>query len=373
MLSAEPALSAQSGQNPAEKARLSPGAALVRAAFRAALLLPGPVLDRIADGGGAAVPRRGADPRARFHAWLVTRFGAAGSSDPAVARRPRLISLALLEGAPLALPEIRDVTLPGPGGALAARLYIPDPDETCGPALIFLHFGGGVLGDLETCHTACTLLAHHGGFRVLSLGYRLAPEHPFPAALEDVIATWHWLRTHAATFGINPDAIAIGGDSAGGHLAAAASLALLRAEEPPPKAQILIYPVLEMEREALPPGAFDQCYPLTRADMTWFARLYMHTAADAADPLCSVARAGDLSGMPPTLLVQAGHDLLFAEGAAFAARLRGAGVALDHVIHPTLPHAFSAMTGGVPAARAALTDTARRIRALLMPPKESLK
>ncbi|VDC33932.1 alpha/beta hydrolase [Pseudogemmobacter humi] len=348
-------------------------AALLRLAFRAALWLPAPVLDRIADSGGGAIPGRGADPRARFHAWLVTRFGAAGSPDPVMARRPCLLSLSLLEGPPLSLPEIRDLCLPGPGGPLAARLYTPDPAESCGPALIFLHFGGGVLGDLETCHTACTRLARHGGFRVLSLAYRLAPEHPFPAALEDVIAAWHWLRTHAATLGIDPGAVAIGGDSAGGCLAAAASLALLRAAEPLPKAQILIYPVLEMDREALPPGPCDQCYPLTRADMAWFARLYMRDPADAADPLCSVARAGDLSGMPPTLLVQAGHDLLFAEGAAFAARLRGAGVALDHVIHPTLPHAFSAMTGGVPAARAALTDTARRIRALLISPKESLK
>ena len=346
------------------------GAALVRLAFRAALHLPSPVLDRIADGGGVTVPGRGADARARFHARLVTRFGAPGSPEPAVARQSRLISLSLLEGTPLELPEIRNLTLPGPGGPLAARLYTPRPGDRCGPALIFMHFGGCVLGDLETCHTACTYLARHGGFRVLSLAYRLAPEHRFPAALEDVIAAWHWLRRNAAEMGINPDAIAIGGDSAGGYLTAAASLALSRAAGPLPRAQILIYPVLDMDRAALPPGPYDHCYPLTRADMAWFARLYMRGPADAADPLCSVLRAEDLSAMPPTLLVQAGHDLLFAEGTVFAARLRAAGVPLDHVTHPTLPHAFSAMSGGLPTARAALIDTALRIRALLAHPEE---
>lgn len=361
-------LTAQDSAKPVRGAIGAAVSVLVRLAFQAALRLPAPILDRIADSGGSTVPGRGADPRARFHAWLVTRFGTAGSLDPVAARQPRLISLALLEGAPLALPEIRELTLPGPEGPLAARLYTPRPEDRSGPALIFLHFGGCVLGGLDTCHTACTYLARHGGFRVLSLAYRLAPEHRFPAALEDVIAAWHWLRKNAAQFGIAREAIAIGGDSAGGHLAAAASLALLRAGEPLPKAQILIYPVLEMDRDLLPTGAFDHCYPLTRADMTWFARLYMRAPADAADPLCSVARARDLSCMPPTLLVQAGHDLLFAEGSEFAVRLRAAGVPLDHVIHPTLPHAFSAMTGGLPAARDALIDTAQRIHTLLTTP-----
>lgn len=364
---------AQARARPAAKAGPGRGSGLIRLVFRAALHLPPTILDRIADLGGSAVPARGADPRARFHAWLVTRFGAAGSPDPVVARQPRAISLALLEGPPLALPVLRELMLPGPGGPLAARLYGADPATKATPALIFLHFGGGVLGDLDTCHTACTWLARHGGFRVLSLDYRLAPEHPFPSALEDVIAAWHWLRGNAAELGIDPGAIAIGGDSAGGCLAAAASLALQSRGDPLPRAQVLIYPVLEMDRESLPPGPFDQCYPLTRADMAWFARLYMRRPEDAADPLCSVARAADLSGMPPTLLVQAGHDLLFAEGAAFARRLRQAGVRLDHTVHPTLPHAFSAMTGGLPAARAALIDTARRIRALLAPQKDRLE
>lgn len=306
------------------------------------------------------------DPRARLHARLVTRFGAAAAGaplDPVQARAPRLVSLQLLEGRPAPMAEIRALTLPGPAGPLAARLYTPPGCPDPAPALIFLHFGGCVLGDLDTCHTACTILARHGRIRVLSLAYRLAPEHRFPAALEDCLAALRWLRQHAAEMGIDPARIGIGGDSAGGYLAAALALELIAEGATPPKMQLLIYPVLEMDRAALPPA--EGSYPLTRADMDWFSQLYLRSPADAADPLCSVGRAVDLRALPPTLLIQARHDLLFAEGLTFAARLASAGVPLVHRIHRSLPHAFSAMTGALPAARAAMIETAELTGAAL--------
>ncbi len=289
----------------------------------------------------------------------------------AEARAPRLLSLSLLEGRPLPMRETRELILPGPGGPLRARFYHPASAPRPSPALIFLHFGGCVLGDLETCHTACTILAQHGGFRVLSVEYRLAPEHRHPAALEDAVAALRWLRSEAATLGIDPTAIGIGGDSAGGYLAAASSLWLAAKGEPPPKCQLLIYPVLEMDRLALPPTPWDDCYPLTRSEIDWFARQYLRNPSDADDPLCSVARAPSLVAMPPTILVQAGHDLLFDEGALLAVRLRQDGVPLVHRVYPTLPHAFSAMSGGVPAARAALIETAIATGATLRAPDPS--
>ena len=334
-----------------------------RLLFRTVLRLPESWLRRLADAVSAgAVPGGdcvGADPRARLHACLVTRFGAAPTLDPAEARRPHLLSLRLLEGAPVPMGEIRDLTLPGPGGPLAARLYTPKAVPDPAPALIFLHFGGCVVGDLETCHTACTLLAHHGRMKVLSVAYRLAPEHKFPAALEDCVAALRWLRAHAAELGIAAEEIGIGGDSAGGYLAAATSLVLKTAGAVPPKMQLLIYPVLEMDRTALAPSPFDACYPLTRADMEWFSAQYLPSPAAAANPLCSVARAPSLAGMPPTLLIQARHDLLFEEGRAFADRLRAEGITCVRRVHATLHHAFSAMSGGLPAARAALIETAQ--------------
>lgn len=336
------------------------GAAVIRAAFRAILRLPQRGLNWWASTAGTTPDTcPGLDPRARFHAWFVTRFASSAATSPAEARLPRTISLRLLEGRPLPLRAIRDIAIPGPGGALHCRIYQPDSAPDPSPALIFLHFGGCVMGDLETCHTACTLLAQHGGIRVLSVDYRLAPEHRFPAALDDTIAAFRWLRANAPALGIDPTAVGIGGDSAGGYLAAAASLSLIARGEPLPKLQLLLYPVLEMDRASLPATVFDQSYPLTRADMDWFCSHYLRGPEDAANPLCSVARAPSLAGMPPTVLVQAGHDVLFDEGDRFATRLQAEGVPHLRRVYATLPHAFSAMSGGLPVARAALIEIAQ--------------
>lgn len=342
--------------------------------FRAVLRLPERWLQRLAHlahgGAGHGHEEAEADPRARLHAWLVTRFGAASAPDPEDARRPRLLSLRLLEGAPVPMRMYRDLHLAGPGGPLKARLYVPTTCPDPAPALIYLHFGGCVVGDLETCHTACTLLAHHGRFQVLSVEYRLAPEHKFPAALQDAAAALAWLREAAPALGIAADRIGIGGDSAGGYLAAATSLLLNLSGMAPPKMQLLIYPVLEMERRGLPATPFDHCYPLTRADMEWFSAQYLRGPWDAADPLCSVARARALAGMPPTLLIQARHDLLYDEGRRFAERLEAEGVPLVRRVYPTLPHAFSAMSGGLPAARVALIEIAELAGAALRAPAD---
>jgi acetyl esterase len=335
-----------------------------RGLFQAFLRLPEIWLNHLA--GAAAAPQAAPDscaldPRARLHARLVARFGAKPAVeplDPVAARLPSFFSLKLLEGPALPMASIQTFRIPGPGGPLPVRLYAPPACPEPAPALIFLHFGGCVLGDLDTCHTACTILARYGGFKVLSVAYRLAPEHKFPAALEDAVAAFHWLQKEAAQFGIDPERIGIGGDSAGGYLSAATSLLLRDEGLPLPKVQLLIYPVLEMDRRSLPPGGVRGAYPLTEADMEWFAEQYMRDPEDAADPLCSVGRAESLGGMPTTLLIQARHDLLYDEGQRFSERLRAAGVDLTHRIYQSLPHAFTAMSGGIPAAREALIEIA---------------
>lgn len=342
-----------------------------RLLFRAVLALPDPILARLAGRApeGCYPP---ADPRTRLHARLIARFGPGPAPNPAEARKPRLLSLSLLDGRPLAMRHCRDIVIPGPDCGLRARHYIPRECSSPGPALIFFHFGGCVVGDLETCHTACTILAHQSGCQVLSVAYRLAPENKFPSALEDALAAWDWMRAEALNLAVEPDKIALGGDSAGGYLAAAASLALRDRGVQLPRAQLLMYPVLEMDRATLPPTPFDNCYPLTRADMTWFAEQYLAAPEDAQNPLCSVARTDRLAGLPPTLLIQAGHDILFDEGTAFAQRLRAEEVPLARRVHRTLPHAFSAMTGGVPAARAAMIDTAQLLGQALRAPDDTL-
>lgn len=337
-----------------------PGWRLFRRLFQLALQLPEPVLDALSGRDRQTSGIAPLDARAAFHAWFVTRFRrpatpGAAPPGPVEARQPALLSLALLDGPPLRSVHCAEFTIPGHGGQIAVRSYRPRSlPATPAPVLIYLHFGGCVIGDLDTCHTACTLIADRAGCLVLSVDYRLAPEHRFPAALDDTVATFRWARSHAATIGGDPQRVAVGGDSAGGYLAAAASLLLRQAGEPPPYLQLLIYPVLEMDRRSMPPTAFDDDYPLSRADMVWFSDLYMRDATDAADPLCSVRRATSLADMPPTILAGAGHDLLHDEGIAFAQRLSEAGVPVTRLDFPALPHAFTAMSGGMPAARAAI-------------------
>lgn len=337
---------------------------LFRRLFQLALRLPEPVLDAFSGRETKACAIAPLDARAAFHAWFVTKFRrptAPGAAAPGAveARQPALLSLALLDGPPLRSVHCADFTIPGHGGPIAVRSYrprsLPAPPA---PVLIYLHFGGCVIGDLETCHTACTLIADRAGCLVLSVDYRLAPEHRFPAALEDTVATLRWARSHAATIGGDANRVAIGGDSAGGYLAAATSLLLHEAGEPPPCLQLLVYPVLEMDRRSMPSTPFDDDYPLSRADMIWFSDLYMRDASDASDPLCSIRRATSVAEMPPTILAGAGHDLLHDEGIAFAQRLSEVGVPVTRLDFPALPHAFTAMSGGLPAARTAILDIA---------------
>ncbi len=332
---------------------------IFRRLYQLALRLPAPLLAACSRPPPSPEGVAPIDARAHFHAWFVRRVRKPVAVLPEAQRRPALFSIALLEGPRRPGVECTDLTIAGAGGRLPVRLYRPQSAPAhAAPVLVYLHFGGCVLGNLETCDTACSVIAERAGCLVLSVDYRLAPEHRFPAALEDSLSALCWVRQEANRLGADPDRVAIGGDSAGGYLAAAASLSLRDAGEALPFAQVLIYPVLEMDRRAMPPTPFDNSYPLSRDDMIWFSDLYMRDARDAEDPRCSVARAATLAGLPPTLLVQAGHDLLFAEGASFAERLASEGVELFKLVYPSLPHAFTAMSGGVPDAEAALIEIA---------------
>jgi acetyl esterase len=304
----------------------------------------------------------GIDPRAGIHAWIVRRFGRSRGYAPEELRKPSLLSLFLLEGPSSPSVAATDLSIVGPVVELPARLYRPKSTNAPRlPLLIYLHFGGGVLGDLDTSHTVCSLIAEHAHCLVLSVGYRLAPEHRFPAALDDVLTAFDWVRLHSAHLGADADRIAIGGDSAGGHLSAAATMSLRDHGANMPCAQLLIYPVVDMDRRAMPPTAFDEIYPLTRSDMIWFAEQYMHDNRDAQDPRCSIGRAESLAGLPPTILVHAGCDVLRGEGLDFGKRLRAEGNAVTTLDYPSLPHAFTAMSGGVPRAREAIIEIAHTL------------
>jgi acetyl esterase/lipase len=236
------------------------------------------------------------------------------------------------------------------------------------PVLVYFHFGGCVLGDLDTCHTTCSRLAEEVGAIVISAQYRLAPEHKFPAAVEDAVSAYRWASAHAAELGGDPQRIGVGGDSAGGYLAAAVCLVCRDSAEPAPVLQLLIYPVTDMDRTGMPEGPHDNDYPLSRADMIWFSEQYLTSPAEVENPLCSIGRTASFRGLPPAIVCLAGHDVLREEGVALAGRLEADGVPVVLRIFDTLPHAFTAMCGAIPDARDAVSEIARLLRAAFSRP-----
>ncbi|WP_431885485.1 alpha/beta hydrolase [Micromonospora wenchangensis] len=268
--------------------------------------------------------------------------------------------------------EVRDTTVPGPDGDLRVRVHRPAGDGPL-PTLIYFFGGGWTLGSVETADGICRRLANATGCQVVTVGYRLAPEHPFPAAVLDCHAATRWLAGHAAELGVDPDRLAVGGDSAGGNLAAAVTL-LARAEGGPRLAgQLLVYP--NTDQRAAPRPADDQDPLLfNRHSVDWYRGHYLADPADAADPLASPLLADDLSGLPPALVVTAEHDPLRDEGQRYAQRLREAGVPVRATCYPGMIHGFFAMPGVFDAGRRAQDEAAaflREVFGLPTPPADA--
>ncbi|QMW22316.1 alpha/beta hydrolase [Sandaracinobacteroides saxicola] len=251
-----------------------------------------------------------------------------------------------------------DLTIDGPGGALPLRLYRDEAVLGDLPVLVFLHGGGWVVGNLESHDNLCRALAK-AGLLVVAVDYRLAPEARAPAQQEDAMAALHWTAATIAEHGGDPARISVGGDSAGGNLAA---LAAIRARHEGPKlaSQLLIYPVCDTVGD-LPSYAENADYGLSAADMQWF---WDHWLGDsAACPLTAPLREPDLRGLPPAYVVTAEYDVLRDEGDAYAHRLEGAGVAVEHRAAAGMVHGFFSMTGLVPAATEAVAAAGRWVAA----------
>lgn len=264
-------------------------------------------------------------------------------SSPQVARAGLRADIATVESRPRPVGRLEALTLPG--GA-AARLYLPP--EPGRPLLVFLHGGGWVIGDLDTADGFCRRVCAEVGWGVLSVDYRLAPEHPFPAGLDDALDAIRHAQRHAAGWGCDPERIAVGGDSAGGNLSAAACLVLRDEGAPLPWQQVLIYPATDAQSSNASRKHFDKGYILTGEKIRWF--LDQYSPEERADPRISPLRAEELSGLPPALVVTAGFDPLRDEGEAYAARLQEAGVEVELIDAADMVHGFIAMDGLIPAA-----------------------
>lgn len=240
-------------------------------------------------------------------------------------------------GAPVA--NVEDRSVPGPAGDIPVRIYTPD-GEAPFPVLVWFHGGGWVVGTLEGIDHTCRELANTARCIVVSVDYRLAPENKFPAAPDDCEAAYLWTLENAASFGGNPARVAVGGESAGGNLAAVVSLRAKAQGMPLPVLQVLVYPVTDHNFERPSYVANSDGYLLTRMAMRWYWEQYVTSAEEMAHPDASPLRATDLAGLPPALVITAEFDPLCDEGEAYAELLRQAGVPVTHSRYDGMIHGF---------------------------------
>lgn len=275
---------------------------------------------------------------------------------------------------------VKDFTLPGPAGDLPARLYRPEggrrpeggyqsegghPPEGGGrlPVLVYYFGGGWSLGTLDTSDGVCRMLANAAGCVTIAVGYRLAPEHPFPAAVRDCYAGAAWAAARADDIGADTTRLAVAGDSSGGNLAAAVALLARERGGPEITHQLLVYPNTDYQADTPSMREMNDEYFFNPASVRWYWDMYLAAPEDGADPLASPLRAGDLSGLPPATVITAEHDPLRDEAEAYAARLQAAGVPAEVIRYDGMMHGFFTMTGALDTAREAVLTAAGRLRA----------
>jgi len=268
----------------------------------------------------------------------------------------------LTSGEPQPVAQVADASLPGPAGPIPVRVYVPAGTLPL-PGLVYFHGGGWVAGDLETHDVLCRALANGAGCTVVAVHYRRAPEAKFPAAIDDAVAATRWVAEHASELGIDPQRLAVGGDSAGGNLAAAVCLVLRDSGGPRLVHQLLIYPVTDCTFET--PSYRDKAdgYRLTRAAMQFYWNHYLRDPSDADDPRASPLRAADVSNLPSAYVITAEYDPLRDEGRAYAERLRATGVPVVHHDEPGMIHGYLGSAGALDAGRRATTEAAAALRA----------
>jgi acetyl esterase len=294
-----------------------------------------------------------------------------GGIDGLVVNADPVASRAWMRQSVLALPgpqihvTVDELMLPGPAGEIAARHYQPPSGEAT-DLLVFYHGGGWALGDLDTADALCRLTSRDAGVHVLSIDYRLAPEHPAPAAIDDAYAAFKWACEHAGELGATPGRVAVGGDSAGGNLAAVVCQLTRDEGGPAPLLQWLIYPRTDFTAQTRSLSLFARGFVLTKRDIDWFNAQYLRgTGIDPAEPRMSPLLAESLSGLAPALIAIAGFDPLRDEGQRYAMALQAAGIAVDLRYLGSLTHGFASLfqLGGDSAA--ATSDMISALRAHL--------
>jgi acetyl esterase len=281
-------------------------------------------------------------------------------------RRDLFRKLMSLSASNVPIGRVEDRAFPGPGGPINIRIYTPIArlDDRL-PGLVYFHGGGLVAGSLDTHDSVCRTLANETGCRLISVDYRLAPEHKFPAAVMDGYAAATWAVEHVAELGIDRDRIVVAGDSAGATLAAIVCQLARRAQRVPLAAQLLLCPITDFAAETESRSDFAEGYMLDKAMMHRDREHYLPAGSDPTDPRISPLRALDLSGLPPTSVHTAEFDPLRDEGRAYADRLVRAGVKANYTCHEGMIHLFYGMASAIPYARTALKRIGSELRAAL--------
>jgi acetyl esterase len=334
---------------------------LQRTITRALLKLPDGVLVKMSGRTPEILDGRKLDARFQFIGAAAAKQTPKGPITPLLARAGTDQLTFLFGGRCEPDVQVTDITIPSPAYAIPARIYRSGNQRPQAPLLVFAHFGGGVVGNLETCHAFCSILATGIGCPVLSVDYRLAPEHPWPQGLNDVLAAFEWGRAHADQFGAPAGLAAIGGDSMGGNFAAVIAQDMKRAGKPQPFLQVLIYPATSLTATGGSMETFTHSFPLTRQTLEFFVANYLPPGTDPQEVRVSPAHADSLAGLAPAFVATAGHDPLCDQGRDYAEALEAAGVNAHYICYDSMAHGFTAFTGAIPAADKACRDMAHAI------------
>jgi len=328
---------------------------------RALAALPEGVVRRLA-GRPIVIEGQTLDPYVQVAVRLEQLTGGFKPVPVEQVRAQRLGDARAFAGPRIEVARKREIAIPGPAGPIGARLYVPAGIGDRAPLIVYYHGGGHVICDLDTHDQPCRFLAAEIPALVLSIDYRLGPEHKFPAAVDDSVAAFAWAAAEAETLGADPERIAVAGDSAGANLATVVAQQTAASGVAAPAFQALIYPVTDYTVKRPSYATFAEGFFLTREEMDWFRDNYFASPDDRADPRASPILADDLSGVAPAHIVTAGFDPLRDEGEDYAAALREAGVAVTLRREPDLVHGFINAVGLGGRSHEAMTAIATAIR-----------
>ena len=309
------------------------------------------------------------DPQARAVLDQMAKTGGPPINELSVNEaREASAALAGMQGVPESVASVENQILTGPGGVIPVRIYVPFGEGPF-PALVYFHGGGWVIGDIESSDGFCRILTNAAGCIVVSVGYRLAPEHPFPAAVDDAYYATLRVATNACSFGGDPTRIAVCGDSAGGNLAAVVAQIARNCGKPALQFQLLIYPAVDAACDTPSYAENSEGYFLTRDIMQWFWNHYVQRDADRNHPYASPLRASSFAGLPPASVITAEFDPLRDEGERYAELMHAAGVPVQLIRYDGMIHGFFTMSAMLDQGKIAIQQSAAALRtAFKLPP-----